>query len=91
VIQITDHSFARCEDEITMDKGAGERYRVVRKLEDGQEVFVAGRKDLREAEQLIASLIECWPGDYSILGPDSLNRAFQKERPGIFPGKRSDR
>jgi hypothetical protein len=91
VIQITDQPSAQCQYDNAMDNGPGETYRVVRKLEDGQEVFVASRKDLLEAEQLIASLMECWPGDYSIQGTDSLSRAFREEKPVAPPGKRPDR
>jgi hypothetical protein len=74
-----------------MDNGSGESYRVVRKLEDGQELFVASRNEFIEAEQLIASLMECWPGDYLIRGPDSLTQAFQNEKPVVPHGKRTDR
>jgi|HubBroStandDraft_2_1064218.scaffolds.fasta_scaffold1895496_1 hypothetical protein len=49
-------------------------YKVVRILEDGQEVFVAGHKNLTEAERLVASLAECWPGEYLIQGPHLSNR-----------------
>jgi hypothetical protein len=51
-------------------------YRIVRKLEDGQEVFVASRNNLVEAKTLADSLIEYWPGDYSIQGPESSSQAL---------------
>jgi hypothetical protein len=50
------------------------RYRIVRTLEDGQEISVATFGILDDAETLLASLKEYWPGDYSIQQSDSLNR-----------------
>jgi len=50
------------------------RYRIVRTLEDGQEISVATFGILDDAEMLLASLKEYWPGDYSIQQSDSLNR-----------------
>jgi hypothetical protein len=41
-------------------------YKVVRRLEDGQVLLIASRKDLEEARRLIESLRAEWPGDYSI-------------------------
>jgi hypothetical protein len=57
-----------------MNNNTVSAYKVVRILEDGQEVFVAGHKNLTEAERLVASLSECWPGDYLIQGPHLSNR-----------------
>jgi hypothetical protein len=50
------------------------RYRIVRTLEDGQEIVVATFGILDDAKTLLASLKEYWPGDYSIQEADSLNR-----------------
>jgi hypothetical protein len=50
------------------------RYRIVRTLEDGQEIAVATFGILGDVETLLASLKEYWPGDYSIQESDSLNR-----------------
>jgi hypothetical protein len=41
-------------------------YKIFRVLEDGQQMFVASFDDIDEARNLVASLKEIWPGDYSI-------------------------
>ena len=63
-----------------MDTHAEGIYRVVRRLDDGQEVFVARRADLIEARELIESLREYWPGDYCIDLPVSINFSVPQNR-----------
>lgn len=48
-------------------------YKIFRILRDGEELFVAGRADLREAKACVDKFLECWPGKYSIHGPESFN------------------
>jgi hypothetical protein len=55
-----------------MERHSTRTYRVLRKLDDGQEVFVASLGDYVEARALIESLKEYWPGDYSILPSASI-------------------
>jgi hypothetical protein len=50
------------------------QYRIVRTLEDGQEIAVATFGILDDAKTLLASLKGFWPGDYSIQEADSLSR-----------------
>jgi hypothetical protein len=63
-----------------MDTHAEGIYRVVRRLDDGQEVFVARRADLIEARALIESLREYWPGDYYIDLPVSIDLSVPQNR-----------
>jgi hypothetical protein len=48
-------------------------YKIFRILRDGEELFVAGRADLREAKACVDKFLGCWPGKYSIRGPESFN------------------
>lgn len=57
-----------------MDHDEKSSFEVVRVLDDGQEVFIANRKDLNRAEELVVGLMECWPGDYWIKGPGLIKR-----------------
>jgi hypothetical protein len=41
-------------------------YRICRRLENGDVVNVAMRSSQKDAEDLIRSLRECWPGEYTI-------------------------
>lgn len=46
-------------------------YTIVREVEDGQRVPVSTLESYDQAERLIRSLSEYWPGDYSILETDT--------------------
>ena len=46
-------------------------YTIVREVEDGQRVPVSTLENYEQAERLISSLSEYWPGDYSILKTDT--------------------
>lgn len=48
-------------------------YKVFRILRDGEELFVAGRANLGEAKKCVEKFIACWPGPYSIHGPEAFN------------------
>jgi len=39
-------------------------------MSDGEELFVAGRENLDEAKKCLAKLIDHWPGNYTIHGPE---------------------
>lgn len=41
-------------------------YKVYRRLETGEEMLLASFEDLERAKELIASLVEEWPGDYFV-------------------------
>jgi hypothetical protein len=43
---------------------------VFRTLINGEELLVASRDDKAHAVQLLASLKQCWPGDYSVKEED---------------------
>ena len=66
-----------------MDNHSDFTYKIFRKTEDGQDVFVAGRAALEEAKQLIASMTEYWPGDYSIECGGSLSGAGPSPKPSF--------
>ena len=53
-----------------MDQDTELPYKIFRKTEDDQELFVSSRKDLAEAERFVGTLNESWPGDYLIRGPE---------------------
>lgn len=42
------------------------RYRVFRKLINGEQMLVASRNERGEAADLVESLQQYWPGDYSV-------------------------
>jgi hypothetical protein len=78
------------EEPVSMINNKSESiYKVVRILEDGQEVFVAGHRNLTEAERLVASLAECWPGDYLIQGPHLSNRVVVSYKPATLQDNHS--
>ena len=58
-------------DTLTMERNIKKRYQIVRVLEDGARIAVSSLEDPEEARNLIASLNEFWPGDYSILLSDT--------------------
>ena len=39
-------------------------FNVFRRLDDGQELHVAWRRDVEAAEHLVADLNDTWPGEY---------------------------
>ena len=53
-----------------MDEDSERPYKVFRRTAEGLELHVASLKDLPEAEKLVASLSEFWPGEYLIRGPE---------------------
>jgi hypothetical protein len=63
-----------------MDTHAEGIYRVIRRLDDGQEVFIARRADIIDARALIESLRAFWPGDYYIELPVSINFSAPQNR-----------
>jgi len=48
-----------------------EKFQIVRVLEDGQRIAASSLDDLNRAQRLVASLGECRPGCYVLIGPDS--------------------
>jgi hypothetical protein len=42
------------------------RYRVFRKLPNGERIVVASRNEMDQVTQLVNSLKEHWPGDYTV-------------------------
>lgn len=46
-------------------------YTIMRQVEDGQRVPVSTLEDYQQAQRLISSLSEYWPGGYSILQSDA--------------------
>ncbi len=81
VIQVTSFNF-RLRQDGAMPSG----FYVYRRLEDGQVLTVAWRKDAERAAKLVSELNELWPGEYGCreahdeplsVGPDSVaNRKY---------------
>ena len=59
-------------------------YRLVRKLDNGEVLFLAAYKDVREAKKAAAAMNQHWPGEYAIYaaGREGLEmRRLRAERP----------
>ena len=54
-----------------MERRIQKRYKIERVLEDGARIPVSSLEDLDEAQRLIASLNEFWPGKYAVLPVDA--------------------
>jgi hypothetical protein len=55
-------------------------YTIFRKLETGELLRVAARDDLHQAQQLVQSLDEHWPADYTILDSESTAEVERRTR-----------
>jgi len=47
-------------------------FNIIRKLETGEEPFVAWREDIEQARRFVDDLNECWPAEYRIEENSSL-------------------
>jgi hypothetical protein len=70
----TDRDPACGEAGRAMNRGIEAPYKIFRTLPDGEELFVAGRATLPEAKLCVERFTACWPGKYSIRGPEAMSQ-----------------
>lgn len=52
-----------------METTVERRYKVLRKLPDGEQLLIGRFEDMNEARRRVAAFSEYWPGDYVIVPP----------------------